>query len=64
MKNELTISRICTGRGGAYLDALAEATREELEEAERRVRRDHDADSPMDAARRLDQIRRAMDSLR
>jgi DNA-binding IclR family transcriptional regulator len=60
--NELILSRICTGRGGAYLDALDRASREELEEAERRVRRDHDADSPMDALRRLEQIRRAMDA--
>jgi hypothetical protein len=62
MMNELTISRIFTGRGAPYLDALAEATREDLEEGERRVRRDHDADFPTDAARRIEQIRRAMDA--
>ena len=47
---------LCHGRGGAYLDALRTASREELEAARQRVRDHHDADFPVDAARRLDQI--------
>ena len=51
---------LCHGRGGAYLDALHAASRDELEAARQRVRDHHDADFPMDAARRLEQIAAAL----
>lgn len=53
---------LCHGRGGAYLDALHTASREELEAARQRVRDHHDADFPMDAARRLEQIAAALEA--
>ena len=53
---------LCHGRGGAYLDALHTASREELETARQRVRNHHDADFPMDAARRLEQIAAALEA--
>jgi hypothetical protein len=62
MLNQAIISRICTGRGSSYLDALRDASREELEEAMHRVEAYHDLDYPANAARRLDQIRNALAS--
>jgi hypothetical protein len=62
MLNQAIISRICTGRGSSFVDALREASRQELDEAKRRVEEYHDLDYPADAARRLDQIRNALSS--
>ena len=51
---------LCHGRGGAYLDALHTASREELEAARQHVHDYQDAYFPVDAARRLDQIAAAL----
>lgn len=55
-----TVWTLCHGRGGSYLDALCCATREQLESARERVGSAHDADFPMDAARRLEQFASAL----
>ena len=55
-----TVWTLCHGRGGPYLDALCSATREQLESARERVGSAHDADFPMDAARRLEQFTAAL----
>lgn len=55
-----TVWTLCHGRGEAYLAALRSAVRQELEAAQQRIRESHDADFPMDAARRLDQIAAAL----
>lgn len=55
-----TVWTLCHGRGEAYLDALRAAYRQELQAAQQRIRDSHDADFPMDAARRLEQIAAAL----
>lgn len=55
-----TVWTLCHGRGGSYLAALRGALRQELEAAQQRIRESHDADFPMDAARRLEQIGAAL----
>jgi hypothetical protein len=55
-----TVWTLCHGRGEAYLAALRSAFRQELEAAQQRIRDSHDADFPMDAARRLEQIAAAL----
>jgi hypothetical protein len=55
-----TVWTLCHGRGEAYLAALRGAFRQELEAAQQRIRESHDADFPVDAARRLEQIAGAL----